>query len=384
MAVHGTRLDGWGGALVGESSVRTVQTGVVGAGFMGRLHGRLLAELPNAEVAGVVDTRPEVAAQVAEEMGTQAYPSVESLLDGVSDLDAVVVATPEPEHRPAVEAAAARGCAVFVEKPIASNLDDADTMIEACERAAVPLMVGHILRHESAYVAMRQAVEEGRLGRLMTAYARRNATIQEGHRLGGRTSVVQYLAVHDADLLLWYHDSPVESVAARAVRGRIAESYDTPDFVWLWLYFADGALGIIECGWALPEGWGGWAEGTAWQPFGDCRMELIGTDDVLSLDLRTMNVAGVDRSGWRFPETRHWPVINGRIGGAARLQMEHFLECVTTSTRPLCDGQAGRAALAVCLAAEASLANDGTEVPLSAIEQTEDSSGRKGDEVHDR
>src|SRR3712207_7592117 len=46
---------------------------------------------------------------------------------------------------------------------------------------------------------------------------------------------------------------------------------------------------------ALPEGWGGWADGTAWQPFGDCRMELIGTDDVLSLDLRTMNVAGVDR-----------------------------------------------------------------------------------------
>jgi predicted dehydrogenase len=350
--------------------VRTVRTGVVGAGFMGRLHGRLLAELPNAEVAGVVDVRSEVAAQVAEEMGTRAYPSVESLLDEVSDLHAIIVATPEPEHRSAVEAAAARGCAVFVEKPIASNLVDADAMIEACERAAVPLMVGHILRHESAYVAMRQAVEEGRLGRLMTAYARRNATIQEGHRLGGRTSVVQYLAVHDADLLLWYHDSPVESVAARAVCGRIAESYGTPDFVWLWLHFADGALGIIECGWALPEGWGGWAEETAWQPFGDARMELIGTDDFLSLDFRAMNVAGVDRNGWRFPETRHWPVVNGRIGGAARLQMEHFLECVTLGIRPLCDGQAGRAALAVCLAAEVSLTNNGTEVPLSAIEHS--------------
>ena len=338
---------------------------------MGRLHGRLLTELPNAEVAGVVDTRPEVAAQVAEEMGARACPSVDSLLEDPGDLDAVVVATPEPEHRPAVEAAAARGCAVFVEKPIASNLRDADAMIEACERAAVPLMVGHILRHESAYVALRQAVEEGWLGRLMTAYARRNAVIQEGHRLGGRISVVQYLAVHDIDLLLWYHDAPVESVTARAVHGRIAESYGTPDFVWLWMRFADGALGIVECGWALSEGWAGWADGTAWRPFGDCRMDLIGTDDLLSLDLRTMNVAGVDRNGWRFPETRHWPVVNGRIGGAARLQMEHFLECVTTGTRPLCDGQAGRAALAVCLAAETSLTNDGAEVPLSAVERLE-------------
>jgi predicted dehydrogenase len=358
--------------------VQTVRTGIVGAGFMGRLHGRLLTELPNAEVAGVVDVRLEVAEQVAEGMGSRAYPSVESLLEGESDLDAVVVATPEPEHRPAVEAAAARGCAVFVEKPIASNLGDADAMIGACEQAAVPLMVGHILRHDSAYVAIRQAVEEARLGRLLTAYARRNAIIQEGHRLGGRTSVVQYLAVHDVDLLLWYHDATVEGVTARAVHGRMAETYGTPDFVWLWMRFADGALGIVECGWALPEGWGGWAEGTAWQPFGDCRMELIGTDDLLSLDMRTMNVAGVDRSGWRFPETRHWPVVNGRVGGAARLQMEHFLECVTTGTRPLCDGQAGRGALAVCLAAEASLAGDGAEVPLSAIERTKDSEHTEG------
>ena len=350
--------------------MRTVRTGIVGAGFMGRLHGRLLTELPNAEVAGVVDASPDVAARAAAEMGARAYPGVESLLEDSGGIDAVVVATPEPEHRLAVEVAAARGCAVFVEKPIASDLGDADAMIEACERAAVPLMVGHILRHDSAYVAIRQAVEEARLGRLLTAYARRNAIIQEGHRLGGRTSVVQYLAVHDVDLLLWYHDAPVEGVTARAVHGRMAETYGTPDFVWLWLRFADGALGVVECGWALPEGWGGWAEGTAWQPFGDCRMELIGTDDFLSLDMRTMNVAGVDRSGWRFPETRHWPLINGRIGGAARLQMEHFLECVATGTRPLCDGQAGRAALAICLAAEASLESDGTEVPLSAIGRT--------------
>ena len=88
-------------------------------------------------------------------------------------------------------------------------------------------------------------------------------------------------------------------------------------------------------------------------------------------NVRTMSVAGVDHSGWRFPETRHWPVVNGRIGSAARLQMEPFLECVNTGIRPLCDGRAGRAALAVCLAAEASLAGDGVEVALSAIERTE-------------
>jgi len=53
------------------------------------------------------------------------------------------------------------------------------------------------------------------------------------------------------------------------------------------------------------------------------------------------------------------------------LQMEHFLECVTTGIRPLCDGRAVRAALALCVAAEASLAGDGAEVSPSAIERTE-------------
>ena len=90
----------------------------------------------------------------------------------------------------------------------------------------------------------------------MTAYARRNAIIQEGHRLGGRTSVVQYLAVHDVDLAAVVPRLDRRGVAARAVHGRMAETYGTPDFVWLWMRFADGALGIVECGWALPEGWG--------------------------------------------------------------------------------------------------------------------------------
>ena len=62
------------------------------------------------------------------------------------------------------------------------------------------------------------------------------------------------------------------------------------------------------------------------------------------------------------------------------MQMEHFLECVTTDIRPLCDGQAGRAALAICLAAEASLTNDGAEVSLSAIERTGEPDHSKGEQ----
>ena len=66
------------------------------------------------------------------------------------------------------------------------------------------------------------------------------------------------------------------------------------------------------------------------------------------------------------------------------MQMEHFLECVTIGLRPLCDGRAGRAALAICLAAEASLTNNGTEVHLSAIEDSSEFKRSEGDKkTHD-
>jgi predicted dehydrogenase len=341
-----------------------VSVAVVGAGFMGRLHASLLSQLRNATVHGVVDSDEAAARRLADQIGTRSATALDDLVEEAGRADAVVVATPEPDHRAATERAAALGSAVFVEKPIATTLEDADAMIEATGRAGVPLMVGHILRHESAYAALQQVVAEGRLGRLLSAYARRNAVIQEARRLAGRTSAVLYLAVHDVDVLLWLHSPRVRSVRAQAVSGRIAEEFGTPDAVWISARFEDGALAVVECGWALPAGWGGWSQGTAWQSFGDCRMDLTGTDDFVSLDMRSMNVVGVDQAGWRFPETRHWPVVNGRIAGAAAVQMGHFLDCVRTGGEPACDGQAGRRALEVCVAAEESLRRDEAEVAL--------------------
>jgi myo-inositol 2-dehydrogenase / D-chiro-inositol 1-dehydrogenase len=332
-----------------------VRVGVIGAGFMGALHARAVAESGFGTLVAVADPDVGRAQDLAVAHGAIAYTDYGEMFQR-EELNAVIVATPETLHREAVVTAAEYGCAVLVEKPIAANLEDADAMITACDAASVPLMVGYILRFEPSYARIQQAIEAGSIGAFLTGYGRRNAPIGEGERLAGRTTVINYLAVHDLDQILWYHPVDVVRVSARAVRGRIFDRFRVADFTWITAEFADGALAVVESGWALSEGWAGWSKPAAWGGFGDVEMNVIGTTGVVSLDFTPMNLYGVDaEDGWKLPDTRHWPLINGRLVGAIRNECDHFLTCVQSGTAPLVDGRAARKSLEIGIAADRSI-----------------------------
>jgi UDP-N-acetylglucosamine 3-dehydrogenase len=338
--------------------MNTVRLGIIGAGFMGGIHARVAAGLPGVEIVGVSDVDPARAAALAERYGGQPFAAHGAMLDSVQP-DAVLVCTPETEHRQPGCDAARRGCHVFMEKPLASTLDDADAIIAACSAAGVQLMTGYILRFEACYAAMQAAIAQGQVGRVLTVYARRNATIEEGRRLTGRTTAINYLAVHDIDQMLWQRpERRVVGVRAHAVNGRLKAELGTSDFFWITMQFDDGSLGVVECGWAMTEGWGG---------FSDVKMNVIGTDGVLSLDFNPMNLIKVTRDqGWTYPETRHWPLVNDRPGGAVLLEISHFVECVRRGTQPLVSGTDGRRSLEITIAAEQSIAA-GKEVSLPLV-----------------
>lgn len=343
-----------------------IRVGVIGAGFMGALHARAVAESGFGVLAGIADPDFARARDLAAAHGAVAYADYGEMFQGET-LDAIVVATPETMHREPVVMAAEHRCAVLVEKPIAASLEDADAMIAACDAASVPLMVGYILRFEPSYARIQQAVEAGSIGAFLTGYGRRNAPIGEGERLAGRTTVINYLAVHDLDQILWYHPVDVVRVNAKAVRGRIFERFHVADFTWITAQFADGALAVVESGWALSEGWAGWSKPAVWGGFGDVEMNVIGTSGVVSLDFTPMNLYGIDADqGWKLPDTRHWPAINGRLVGAIRNEMDHFLSCVQSGTAPLIDGRAARKSLEIGVAADRSieLGRD-VELPLT-------------------
>ena len=346
-------------------SVSRIRFAVIGAGMMGQIHARIGQDMLYPQLVAVADIDLSRAQALAEQYGAKGYTDFREMLEK-ENLDAVVVATPETVHRESVVMAAEKGCHVFVEKPLASNLEDADAMIEACDRNGVKMMVGYILRFEPCYTHIKDAIAQNTIGRYLSGYARRNAVIQEGRRLAGRTSVVNYLAVHDIDQLLWYNPNRrIQQVTARAVKGRIMEEYGVPDYTWIWIEFEEGGLGVVECGWALPEGWITWDKPDSWGGFGDVRMDVIGTEGVVSLNFNPMNLYGVrEDKGWMFPETRHWPSVNDQLGGCARMQMEHFFRCIVQDQAPLIDGHEGRRSLEVSIAAERSLEASGQPISL--------------------
>ncbi len=344
--------------------MREVSFTVIGSGFMGGVLARVGYELPYARCVGAADIDLERAKNLTTAYGGNPYQDFEQMLSHEQP-DAVIVATPEPDHLEPVRAAARHGCHVFVEKPLATSLDDADKIILACKEANVRLMVGYILRFETSYALIKTAIEEGSIGKFLSAYARRIATIDEARRLKGRVSPVSYIGVHDIDQILWYHPAAVKSVYARALYGRVFEELGTYDSAWMMIEFADGALGVHEVGWCLPEEWAKWRRPAGWGGFGDVRMNVLGSEGNLNLDFTPMNLFGVDREGWKLPDTRHWPAVNGKLAGAAKLEVEHFFECVLNDRQPLVSGEDGRRSLEVMLAAERSIRERGIiQLPL--------------------
>ncbi len=342
--------------------MKDISFAVIGSGFMGGVLATAASELPYAKCVGTADVELSRAENLAAKYGCKAYSDFHAMLDKEKP-EVVFIATPEPYHVEPVKAAADHGAQVFLEKPMATTLEDADAINKACLDARVKLMIGYILRFEISYSLIHSAVEEGSIGKFLSAYARRMATISEARRLGGRVSPLTYIGVHDIDQILWYHPVPVKSVYAKATKGRVWEELGTYDSAWLMMEFEDGALGIHEVGWALPEEWAKWQSPASWNGFGDVRMNVLGTNGNLFLDFTPMNLYGVNREGWKMPDTRHWPTLHGKMIGSAKLEVEHFFDCVLNDKTPLVTGEDGRRSLEVMLAAERSIA-EGMKIDL--------------------
>jgi len=162
--------------------------------------------MPEVALAGFVEARADRAAQVAEELGVRAYPTLDALLD---DVEALTIVVPTPEHFAVATAAIARGKHLLIEKPIAATLEEADAIVEQAARAGVVVQTGHVERFNRAVRAALPYVREPRF--------------VESDRLapfnprGSDVAVVLDLMIHDIDLVRVVVGGPVTDVHAVGV-----------------------------------------------------------------------------------------------------------------------------------------------------------------------
>jgi len=221
--------------------------GLIGCGMWGRNLARNLAAL--GSLAAVADRDADRARSFAAEFGTVSR-DVDDLLAGNRDgsgdgLDGVVIASAAPTHAGLACRALANGLHVYVEKPFALTLDDAETMAAGAAAAGRQLMVGHLIRYHDAFRELQNQVAAGAIGALRHVSANRLAM----GRIRATESVMFDLCPHDISLIIAIMGEAPQEVQCA---GASHMSAGMPDMMATFFRFAGGRSASMTTGWMCP------------------------------------------------------------------------------------------------------------------------------------
>jgi predicted dehydrogenase len=325
----------FGGGFPMENGA-ALRVGVVGCGYWGSKHVRVLHSLDSVGRVAVVDPNPERALQL-----TRSFPGVDSyatLQDALPELDAVIIATPPSTHRTLALMAFAAGVHVMVEKPLATTSDHARTMLEAARAAGVVLMVGHTFEYHSAVWKLREMVQSRALGDLYYLdTARLNLGLYQND-----CNVLFDLAPHDISILNYVLGTKPVSVQCWSSRhahrrledvGYLRLNYENPD-----------VIANVHVSWLDP-----------------CkvrRVTIVGSEKmVIFNDLSVSERPQADVDLTQPPMSyRYGDVVAPYVAVNEPLMVEdeHFLDCAISGMHPMTDGENGLAVVEVLEAAQLS------------------------------
>jgi predicted dehydrogenase len=307
-----------------------VRVAVVGAGAFGRHHLRVLRDSPQAELVAVVDTSEDRAGQAAQEFGCRALRDWREL---AGEVEAAVVAVPTTSHAEVGCGLLEMGADVLVEKPIAPDLDAARRLVETAAARGRILQVGHLESFNPAVAAARRII--------------RLPLFFEIHRLSVFTprsldvDVVLDLMIHDIDIVLSLVGSRPEEIRAAG----ISILSDKVDIANARLAFATGCIANLTASRVSTER--------------VRKLRLFQPHQYISVDYTRQDVAVFEVTADRQIGFRRLEVHRDE---PLRLELEAFLECVRTRSRPLVGGEEALRALEVGLGVVAKIEEHGEVV----------------------
>jgi predicted dehydrogenase len=331
--------------------------GVIGYGYWGPNLVRNFADLPNARVTAVCDTRPERLAVVSRR-----YPGVQVTTDATAlisnpAVDAVVIATPVHYHYALSLAVLEAGKHVLVEKPIASTSEEASRLIDEAARRRLVLMVDHTFVYTGAVAKMRELTAAGELGEI---YYYDSVRINLG-LFQHDVNVLWDLAVHDLsimDFVLQRQPTGVSATGLAHVPGR------PQNIAYMTMFFEGVLIAHVHVNWLAPVK-------VRRTLLGGSRRMIVFDDLEASEKIKVYDRGiSVDPS----PQNVYQMLVGYRTGDmwapklavteALAVEATHFVECVTTGVTPLTDGEAGLRVVRLLEAATESMMNQGRLVAM--------------------
>jgi len=204
-----------------------LKIGVLGAGHLGKIHLRLLKEIPTAELVGFFDHNLEAALAIEKELGVKHFNSYAELL---KEVDAVDIVVPTVAHYEIAVKAIKQSKHVFIEKPLANTVSEGKKLASLVNEADIKAQVGHVERFNPAFLAAKDYFNQ--------------PMFIETHRLaefnprGTDVSVVHDLMIHDIDIVLSVVKSTVKKISASGV----AVVSDSPDIANARIEFDNGCV----------------------------------------------------------------------------------------------------------------------------------------------
>jgi UDP-N-acetylglucosamine 3-dehydrogenase len=300
---------------------------VVGTGFWGRNHARVYKELEETELLAVCDINAERAKAAAKEFGARSYTNSGRMLKR-KDIEAVSICSWSTSLAREALKALKTGKHVLVEKPMATNVKQAEKLLKIAEREDLHLTVGFLMWFIPGVQHIKRQIENKKIGDLVCATAKRVSQWPE--RIGD-VGVVKDLAIHDIDITRRLFDE--EPIAVYARIGRMKRK-EFEDYAQIMLTFEGGKSAFIESNWLTP--------------YKTRILVVTGSEAIMKLDYITQELTIEDaqetvqpRLAWQEP---------------LKLELQHFANCISKKEKPLVKGIDGLKALRIAEAASKSSA----------------------------
>lgn len=304
-----------------------------------------LRAVPGVEMIGIADEDLARGQHFADQFDTQLYPSYEALL--AEKPDGVVICSENSKHRPLVEMAAQAGVHILCEKPLATRLEDAQAIIDICQKAGVLLMTAYPMRFSAPIIEIKNLLDSGELGKVFACNTTNQGELPRHHRkwfvdkeLAGGGAVMDH-TVHLADLLRWFLDSEVVEIYAQTNQIFHAETVDVETGGMLMLTFENGTFASIDCSWSRPNNWPAW---------GGLDMKLIAENGIVSVDPFRQNLTVYGQHS-PHPTWGYWG------SDANQAMVNAFVSAIKNLETPKVTGYDGYKSLEIALAAYKSAAS---------------------------
>lgn len=293
-----------------------------------------LMKLDNVELVGIFDDDITRGKEVAEKYQTAYYDSQDAFLE--LDMDAVIICSENIRHKEMVLNAAKAGKHILCEKPIATNLADAQEMIDVCEDNGVILQIAFPVRFSTPIQQLKELIDQGELGDIV-AFRTTNRGQNPGgwfieEDLSGGGAVLDH-TVHMVDIMRWYLGHEITEV--RAIVDSYFHGVDIDDAGLLTLEFENGVIASHDASWSRFNEYPTW---------GDVTIEVVGTKQTVKVDAL--------KEHFRLFTSGQKSLSNVFYGNDMDFGLiRDFVDCVEKRREPSITGMDGLKALEVALAA---------------------------------